>query len=212
MDARDETSLTDRAKGVKKDLRRNARKALWMRAEGRELEGCRPRVDQFIHPHGAFFWIDCGVKREIHPRLSRGALRLGSKAFGGGDQAIVVIGHVDDRRHAAGGGAAARPDKILLPRLTAAMDLSVDCAGKHEKARAAVAFAGRRDAPAHTADDAVGDENVPIFKDPIGEDDGSNEDLVGHDSNSRTSDFGRRWPQSRRVGRPGPRRLGRNRL
>src|SRR5208283_1280745 len=98
--------------------------------------------------------IDRGVKREIHPRLSPGALRLGAKAFSRGDQAIVVIGHVDDRRYAAGRGAAGRPDKVLLPRLTAAMDLSVDRAGKHKKARAAMAFAGRRGAPANPVDDA----------------------------------------------------------
>ena len=207
MDARGESSPADGAKGGEKDLRRNARKALWMSTEGREFEGRRPRIDQFIDPHSAFFWIDCGIKREIHPRLSPGALRLGAKAFSGGDQAIVVIGHVDDRRHAAGRGAAGRPDKILLPLLTAAMDLSVDRAGKHKKARAPMAFAGRRGSPAHAVNDAFGDENIAILNDPIGEDDGSNKDFVRHDSNSRPIDFCTRWPQTRGAGRIGPRRL-----
>ena len=189
MDARGESSLADGAKGCEEDLRRNARKALWMSSEGREFEGRRPRIDQFIDPRRAFFWIDRGIKREVHPRLSSGALRLGAKAFSGGDQTIVVIGHVDYGRHAARRGAAGRPHKILLSRLTATMNLSVDRAGKHKKALAPVAFAGRRRSPARKVDDPVGDENVAILNDPVREDDSSNKNLVGHDLNSGPNRF-----------------------
>ena len=72
VDAGDQAAFADRAEAGVEHLRRDARKALRMGAEGRELEGGGAGVDQFIDPRGAFLRIDRGIEREIDARLRAG--------------------------------------------------------------------------------------------------------------------------------------------
>src|SRR5690349_16454440 len=53
-------------------LRRNARKALWVGAEGREFEGSGPRLNHALDFACAIIGIDRCVEREINPRLCTG--------------------------------------------------------------------------------------------------------------------------------------------
>jgi len=161
-------------------MRRNPGKALRVRAEGREFESRRPRIGQFVDPRRAFFGIDRRIERKIDARLRTRFLRLGSKSVGRGNQAVIVIGHVDDGGDAAGRGAARRPDEILLSELAAAVNLGVDRAGKYQNPRAAVFFARWRTARPDRLHHAVADQNVTVFDDPIGQNDSAAESLVSH--------------------------------
>jgi len=60
------------------------------------------------------------------------------------------------------------------------MHLPVNYPEQHEKGCASVAFAGRRRTFADAMYDAVRYENIAVLNDPIGEDDGSDENLVRH--------------------------------
>jgi len=151
-----------------------------MCAEGGELEGGRPRVDQLTDACRTFLRIDRGVEGEIRSGLGAGLGRFGAKALRGRDQAAVVIRHVDDGRDAAGERAARRPDEVFLALLAAAVHLRIDRSGKHKKPGAPMPFASRRRRGADSLHQAVGDQNIAVADDPIGQDDRSREDLIGH--------------------------------
>jgi len=180
MDAGNQSALADGAKAGVENMWRDARKPLRMRTEGRELESGGAGVDQFIDPCCALVRIDRRIQREIDPRLRAGFADLGAETLRGGDQAIVIVRHVDDGGDAAGRGAARRPDEVFLAELAAAVHLGVDGAGKHQKIRTAVLFTGGDGAGPDRLDQSVTCQNVSIFDDPIRKDDGAPKDLVSH--------------------------------
>jgi len=58
--------------------------------------------------------------------------------------------------------------------------LRVNRTGKNEKSSAAIPFSGRHRTGFHCLDQTVGDQNMPIIDHPIGQYDGSCEDLIRH--------------------------------
>src|SRR6202012_5452840 len=103
---------------------------------------------------------------------------LGAKTLCRRDQAIIVIGHVDDRGDTACRGAASRPDEVLLPQLAAAVYLRVDGPRQHDKANAAVLLARRRGAGTDSLHLAVANENVTVVDHAIGEDNRACKNLI----------------------------------
>ncbi len=164
--------------GVKR-LRRNAREALRMGAEGRELEARGSRGDHFGDVGWAVVRAHRAVEREIHARLGACLPRLLLQAFAGRDQEAVVVRHVDDRGHPAGRRRARRPHEILLAPLGARMHLRINGAGQHVGLPEVVACARlRRRAVAHALDRTVPDGDVALLENAIGAHDAPGDDEI----------------------------------
>src|SRR5271166_1193499 len=161
-------------------MRRDPRKSLGVSPEGRKLERGRAGIDQFIDPRSAFLRIDGCIKREIDAGLRRRLLRLVGETLRRGDQAAVVIGHIDDGRDAAGRSTFCRPDEVLLPQLAATVNLRVNRAWKHQISASAVSLAGWRGTLAYGLHPAVTNQDISVLDDAVRQDHGSCKDFIGH--------------------------------
>jgi hypothetical protein len=168
VNAGDQTASTNGAEACVENMRRNSRKPFWMRAKGRKFERRRTGIDQFVNPCGPLVGVNCRVKCEIDARLRTRLVHLGREPFGRGYQAAIVVGHINDRSDSAGGGAASRPDEVFLTKLTAAMDLRIDRAGKHKGAVSAIDLTCRRGTGTHSLHPTVADQNISVLDDATG--------------------------------------------
>ncbi|MCY1237481.1 hypothetical protein D9M72_501810 [compost metagenome] len=71
-----EPAQCDRAEAVFKERCRNARKALGIGAEGRELEGGDTRLHHFADARRPLLWVNGAIKREVDARLRTGMVDL----------------------------------------------------------------------------------------------------------------------------------------
>ena len=180
MDARHQSSLSDQAKAGIKCLWRDAGKARRMRAEGRKFKCRGARINQLANVRGAVFGGNRGKQGKIDSGLFASFGHFVAKALGGGNQAAVVIRHIDNGRDATSSGAARRPDKILLALLAAAVDLRVDCARQYDKSGPAVFFARRNRAGSDRLHQAIADKYVSVLHEAVGLNNCANEHLIRH--------------------------------
>jgi hypothetical protein len=180
VDARHEPVRSQRGEAGVEDVRRDAREAARIGAEGGELEGRRSGRHEVADAGRALGRIHGGVEREVHARLRSSRFDLAGEALGRRDQVAVVVGHVHDRGHAAGGRRARGPDEVLSRGRRAAVDLAVDGARQDKQFGPAMALARRRVAGPDALHPSVAGENVAALDHPVGQNDGADEDLVAH--------------------------------
>lgn len=114
MHAGRESRRRHRRETFRHQRRRDAREALGIRAESRELEGGDSGLCLLGNLRGSLGRVDGAVKREIDPRLLSRVGDLALDRRRRADEVSFVIGHVDDRRDAARGRRARGPDEVLL--------------------------------------------------------------------------------------------------
>ena len=151
VDTRDAPAFPDGLEAGKKHVERYAREALGMSAERRELESRRAGLNHRVDMGGTVVWIDSRIEGEIHACLLACLSDFGLKPCGIGNQAAVVVWHIDDRGDAARGRAPRRPNEVFLTCLASAVDLGIDRTRQHDRSRAAVAFARGRGAGTYGA-------------------------------------------------------------
>src|SRR5579863_9458341 len=100
-----------------------------MGPESRKFESGCAGGDEILDFRASRRGAQRSVESEINPRLGGGFTSLCSKLLARRNQVAVVIRHIDDRRNAARSSRARRPNKVLLARLAATVDLPIDRPG-----------------------------------------------------------------------------------
>lgn len=137
----------------------------------RDLEGAGPSCGK-SRDHGDINVLgDRGVKRHVHMGRRLQHFAFGLEQLAGGHRIRLVIGHVDNGGDAARGGG---PGQVFEPGETVGrpgVDLAVDDAREYEATAEVLGLSGGGwVALAEGRDFAVGDRDVAIGQNPIGQD------------------------------------------